>query len=780
MLAAPTCRQLLDHGRHREALDLAQKYLNQGAEDRLDLLEVVVRAGHRLGEYEAALQAAADAIALARQVGAHAVEAEREEDLGRLYLEINKLPEAVQAFDRGLHIDQDHGNGQQLDRFLASLGDAYARLEYLPKAAFLFQQATLAFNKTHSLDGVTDDHPISAVWVSRKLSHARTLEQMRQYRRALAILQGGRTVALGRRHFGQVIDLQVGRLMAALGRLDEAVTSLESAVREAEARQDQAVAMLAEEQLGLVAWQRQQPGEALRHFARAIDLLETGLSRLRVEEFRLARRRSGELVYERAVEACVHLGDLMGAWSYSERSRARVLLNLVGNEQIVKQSPRVSEHGPAYVRVSHDLDALFYQGLQAQRQGDARLAAELESRQRELLRQKGTLVEELRRRSPLDTGYMEVSVVPATELAGWLDGTLLAEYFLTDDAVLVFLLAADSLACARAPVARETLVQMIRRFRQLIEAEGRGRLRDMRVARDVPRDRGDARSQRERLSRDLYRLLVGHWAGRLGDYERLCLVPHGELAQMPFAALGDECFLVEQMELCHAPSASILHYRLQAGHGGPLERAVVFGNPALKDPALALPAAEHEARRVASVFPASRLFLGADARAARFFEEAPQADLLHLACHATFHPEHPLLSALLLAPDGAGTGAVEAHQICNLDLKADLVTLSACETALGDQAEGNEHLGLIRAFLTAGATSVVASQWEVEDEATARLMEAFYEGLRTGLGKAAALRHAQRLLLAEPAHHSPFFWAPFVLYGDWRNRVPDRQAEKAS
>ena len=133
----------------------------------------------------------------------------------------------------------------------------------------------------------------------------------------------------------------------------------------------------------------------------------------------------------------------------------------------------------------------------------------------------------------------------------------------------------------------------------------------------------------------------------------------------------------------------------------------------------------------------------------------------------------PLLSALELEPDAENDGRLEVHEILQLKLKAQLVTLSACETALGsgyftDVPAGDEFVGLTRAFLSAGARSVVASLWQVDDRSTMKLMERFYRERASGDGdSASALAKAQREMSKTGGQYShPYYWAPFVAVGN--------------
>jgi CHAT domain-containing protein len=153
--------------------------------------------------------------------------------------------------------------------------------------------------------------------------------------------------------------------------------------------------------------------------------------------------------------------------------------------------------------------------------------------------------------------------------------------------------------------------------------------------------------------------------------------------------------------------------------------------------------------------------------------ELGQYRILHLATHSLLNSQHPELSGVVLSlVDPAGRvqdGFLRLHDIYNLELNADLVVLSACRTALGKEIRGEGLVGLTRGFMYAGAPRVVASLWDVRDKATAELMKRFYQGMwRDGLSPAAALRAAQVAMWKERRWSAPFYWAGFVLQGEWR------------
>ena len=183
----------------------------------------------------------------------------------------------------------------------------------------------------------------------------------------------------------------------------------------------------------------------------------------------------------------------------------------------------------------------------------------------------------------------------------------------------------------------------------------------------------------------------------------------------------------------------------------------------------ALPASRREVAAIARLAgPEPLVLTGGAATEDAFRREAPTRRVLHLATYGVLNKHNPLFSYVDLAPGGGQDGRLEVHEVFGLRLQADLVVLSACQTGLGsgalaDVPTGDDWVGLTRAFLHAGAARVVATLWPVEDQATAALMERFYEGLAAGADPARALALAQRALLAAPATMHPFYWAGFVI-----------------
>jgi CHAT domain-containing protein len=274
-----------------------------------------------------------------------------------------------------------------------------------------------------------------------------------------------------------------------------------------------------------------------------------------------------------------------------------------------------------------------------------------------------------------------------------------------------------------------------------------------------------------KTSEELYRVLIKPVERELSKFRVLGIIPNGKLHLLPFQALGEKApegnfqFLLEDKSLFQLNGQSILKFaQKRATKIGGKARLIAFGNP---DNSLKY--AEKEIELIKGIFSKSKAFLREDATEDKVKTGLGGFDILHLATHGKMKGEIRE-SYILLAQssDGREDGRLFLREIWGLPLRGyQLVTLSACETAKGKEASGDIMVSLETAFLRAGTPTILASLWGVDDQATGILMKSFYENL-TRQGKAEALRGAQAALMKDPRFAFPYYWAPFILVGDWR------------
>jgi len=264
---------------------------------------------------------------------------------------------------------------------------------------------------------------------------------------------------------------------------------------------------------------------------------------------------------------------------------------------------------------------------------------------------------------------------------------------------------------------------------------------------------GPAQAHNPALDRHLHRLydLLIAPAEALLPEGHLTVIPHGELHGLPFHAfLHRNAPLIEKVTVTFSLSAAVHHrarQRSTTSTGPPL----LFGVP---DPLA--PSIEEEVRAIASILPRARTFVGDQATIAALCQNAPGSRLLHLATHGYFREDNPMFSSLKL-----GDGRLNVADLYDLDLQAELVTLSGCFTGAGSSAAGDEFVGLTRGFLHAGARQLQVSLWAVHDESASDYMRVFYSALIRNGDPALSWRNS--VLEFRGNWPGPAHWANFIM-----------------
>jgi CHAT domain-containing protein/Tfp pilus assembly protein PilF len=661
---------------------------------------------------------------------------------------------------------------------LVSLGVLYYRTGQLSKSETYSKQA-MAVVSSHNLPEEAEVGAINnlgAVYEKRKqLSLA---EQ--RYRHAFDILQRSAPGSLDQ---AEVLQ-NLGDVAYARNKLADAEKQWEDAL---EIRQKLApgTEVLADTllSLGKLARQRQQNERAATYYSQAIDAVEAQDTRLGGTQESHAGLLAGyaDLYHD---YAALLLSEHRPALAFEivERSRARALRSMLAERDLVFAGASSDlerdrkRNAAAYDQVLSQIGGLSQTKDPPEKQ--AAQLARLQLGLRELTAQRALFIDRLRRDSPRLAALQYPRTLDISGVCQALDsGTGLLSYSVGESSTELFVVLAgdDRLHTFHISAGRDRLRRQVDKYRKAIEGSG---------ADSTPADRE---------SRALYELLLAPAESVLQQSNRLLIVPDGPLLTLPFAALrrNDGTYLVFWRPLHFAPSATI-YSELKSGRTPDSNAGtiVIFAEAQAPGPALQaelrtisrtgasltpLPAAEQEAREIQHLYGDRAIaYINSDATEERAKSVDANARYIHFAAHAVLDDRLPLNSGLVLASSASSEGQrdngfLQAWEFFEqVRWHSDLVVLAACQTGLGEEFAGEGLLGLTRAVQYAGARSVLATLWSIDDRSTAKLMQRFYGYLRAGDSKDEALRKAQLDLVKSPATAAPAFWAAFTLNGDWR------------
>lgn len=482
--------------------------------------------------------------------------------------------------------------------------------------------------------------------------------------------------------------------------------------------------------------------------------------------------------------------DSIEALKYAERAKARVLLDVLRNGRVeitesLDQSEKAEERRLYSEMIS--LNSRIRVERMRQQPDNARIK-ELETRLQKVRNNYEAFQTALYAKHPgLKTKRGLFSpFVMKDALALMPDSrNALLEYVVTDEQTILFVLTRSSTKQASIDVKafpikinRSELSDLVQEFRKLLAFNHPG-----------------FRKPGERL----YDLLLKPAEQVLEGKATLCIVPDGTLWELPFQALqtGSDKYLLELYALYYAPSLQVLgemRKRATSLHSTSISKRNVsadssllelyaIGNPRLDGEVIArtrtvrnmpfasLPEAEKEVQTIGSEVYGSKssiVHVGESAREDTIKAEIGKYKIVHFATHGVLNDRNPLYSFLLLAPgnNSQEDGLLEAWELMQMNLRAEMVVLSACDTARGSVGTGEGMIGMTWALFVAGVPTTVASQWNVPSETTTRLMVMFHRFAKEK-SKAEAWRQAALEMIRDPRYRmKPFYWAGFVVVGN--------------
>jgi tetratricopeptide (TPR) repeat protein/CHAT domain-containing protein len=722
-------------------------------------------------------------------------------NIGNISMHQGNLAQAGERYGRALKLAEAAGNRKWMAVLLNNLGLVHeSRGEYAEALGFLQRSRELREAMGDRAGVALASNNIGHTYLSQR-KYAAALQACRE---SLKLSQ-----ALGERPSVARSWLNIGDITRRQGHAAEALAAYRQGLALAETVRSPAIAFGCLSGIGDAERARGQPAAALAAYRRAVQINEEARSRVGGGEEEQERFFENKVApYHGSVELLVAQHRAPEALAVAERARARVLLDVLrrGPIDISRSMTRQEQEREKLLRAE-----LVSLGTQIRRESgrprpDTARLASLNARLQAARRDYEAFQTALYTAHPeLKTQRGEMRPLLLREAAGLLPDarTALLEYVVTEKQRLLFVMTRAVAGSGRAidlkvypvPTGPEPLAEEVERFRLQLS-------------------RPDL--VYEPLALRLYNRLLRPARRQLQGRTTWIIVPDGPLWELPFQALQPRRnhFLVEDAALSYVPSLTVLR-ELTARHreaGGrstasAVERTsrprtgavssptlLAIGNPALGprtrklvqlaqrgESLVPLPAAEAEVRRLAQVYGRreSRVLVGAAAREEQVKAELGLCRRLHFATHGFLDSKNPMYSHILLSQGGGGSedGLLEAWELLQLPLKADLVVLSACETARGRVSAGEGVIGLSWALFVAGCPRTVVSQWKVADASTARLMVAFHRhlqarGTRRDRGSPARMATAQALRQAalglrrqrQTAH--PYYWAPFVLVGD--------------
>lgn len=473
--------------------------------------------------------------------------------------------------------------------------------------------------------------------------------------------------------------------------------------------------------------------EAIDYYRRAIEVIESLRASITSESSKIGFVGNKQDVYGHLIKALITSQRPGEAFEYAERAKARALVDMLASREMFKRPSGGESNAllPELTRLNIDLAAFNPEKATPEQ-------VQKNQQTRGLMRK---AAEKLQQADPELASLVTVAGFSEAKLRELLqpDETLVEYYYLGND-LYAFIASKSALKGIRLEGAG--LSDAVRQFR---------------TAAQNPQSKEIAK-----LSRELHTRLIAPLG--LPPKGNLLIVPHGALHYVPFNALGNGTdSVIDRYSLRLLPSASVMSFLNQRKASG--KGLIIFGNPDLGDPQYDLPGAQKEAAEIARLRPGSTVLLRSEASKTAAQKIAGNYAYLHFASHGKFDPAKPLQSGIYLANDKetGASGTLTVDDLYSLQLNADLVTLSACETALGNIDNGDDVVGLTRGFFYAGVSSIVSSLWPVDDNATYQLMTRFYGELDKS-PKAEALRKAQLAVKAKYPH--PFYWAAFELTGN--------------
>ena len=650
-------------------------------------------------------------------------------NLGTTYYSLGDFSKAVEYYNKSLKVGIEIGDKAGESKCYTNLGNAYLNLGDFRKAVEYHKKALEIAREIGDKAGES----ICYTNLGTAYSSLRDFRKAIQYHeRALEI---DREIGINRQG-ESICYTNLGTAYSSLGDFRKAIQYHERALEIAKEIGDIDSERITTYNLAFIYGRNLNESElAYNYSKRSIELSELITGKLIEEEHKIGFTSRTSDAYQYIVPLCLKLNKKSEAFEFLEKGKSRVFLDLLAATEI-KPSIKVTPELEHLVNEEKEYLAKFRK-IQTRHLSSKKVTVEPGEIDK-ITKKLDLIYSKIEKFDPEYVFTRRGKPLSFTKLQDTLTSqkkdTVLIEYFVTRDKVFIFIVSSRDrkLHIEEVSISQERLNLYIENYWRSVSRY----LSFQDIRESWP---------------DLSKYLINPISKYLIKEDLIYFIPYGLLHYLPLHALElNNKPLIRSHPVTYSPSASIIRLCQNKG-SGKLESCVSFGVDF-----------GDEVKAVAKVFK-GKAITGNMVTKEKVIKICNDKDIIHFYCHSIFNSLDPLSSGILLH----GGETLTAREIFNLKLNTELVTLSACQTGISEVSPGDELVGITRAFLYAGAPSVVVSLWPVDDKSTQELMLEFYKLIKNGEDKATALQKAQVKIMDKEEYSHSYYWAPFILVGDW-------------
>lgn len=757
------------------------------------------------GDYSKALEYFKQSLKLSREINNKKFEYEALEFIGDVYVFLKDTKKAINYFNLSLKIANEIDDPKYKKAILRKYGT-------LNELQGNYSEALECFEKGLKISIISGDKKEQSNFQG---NIAGIYEKLGQYSKALQYYKGSleNYREINETYMEGLVLLKIGSVYNSLNNNLEAMKYTIAGLKITASLDNRYGLLWGFYHAGIAHMNRGDNDMALSYLKHSISTLESVRKRIQEEKYRIFYFGNNDIIYERIILLLSYLNlkkqhndFAKEAFIYTEKSKARALLEMLAEAKFGLRM--------GLSKKDIEYENFLYRNIEKLRNSRRNATKEDVIKVYRKLRTAEEKLEEFKieisRTNPLYASVQYPQPITIEEVQNRIlkdKKEALLEYYIGNENSFIFVITKKeirllSLGKNNSEFAKD--IEKLRRpFRRIEESIVELNKFDLTIA------------------QNLYQELIAPAVPYLKGIKNIVVVPHGCLHYLPFEILvsqidekdivekgllpeyGTPRYLIEDYSISYAPSASVLDPKLYIREtdnpkkgdilaiANPDFREVESGKPdetitnliltkSMRERIQSLPYSEMEVGAIKKFFRNPFIYKNKHATEENFIEQSPYYPIIHLSTHGFLNETSPIYSSLVFAYNEAikDVDLLHAYEVFNLDLNCDLVTLSACETTLEQKIEyvgGEGVVGLSRAFLYAGAKSLVVSLWKVEDESTSILMSEFYRNLKEkGLSKIEALRQAKLVLMKKEkkigkrflSYSHPFFWAPFILIGE--------------